>query len=103
MVKVELIYHTGCPNLSKARDLLEQAFSDLGVNRKWLEWNSDESSAPEYARLHASPTILINGEDLCKVDSSADTRSCRIYLRPDGSMAGLPTLEMIKVKLQETK
>jgi hypothetical protein len=101
MSKIELIYHTGCPNLDLARDVLGTALDELQMSRDWIEWNSDDDSAPDYAKRFASPTILIDGKDVGNAGSSDFNKSCRVYNLGDGKMAGVPTVEMIKKELSK--
>ena len=99
MTKVELIYHTDCPNLEPARETLGLALEELQMDRDWVEWNSDEEDAPSYAKQYGSPTILINGTDVGKAQPSGTGSCCRVYDLGAGKMAGIPTVEMIKKSL----
>ncbi len=99
MPKVELIYHTGCPNLQKARDSLNLALAEVSMDRNWVEWNSDDPAAPDYAKKYGSPTILVDGKDVENCDPSGGGNSCRVYHLDEGKMTGVPTVEMIKKEL----
>ena len=83
---VELVYFEGCPNVDRARGTLRNAFKAVGLSEKWTEWEQSNSIAPDYVRLHGSPTILIDGEDITGQQRSLEpSLSCRLY--EDGAPA----------------
>ncbi len=54
-----------------------------------IEIDKDSPSAPAYAAEHASPTILLNGEDL--FPTGVRGNACRIYVHEDGKRSGIPS------------
>ena len=94
MASVELVYHADCPNVGECRARLLRAFSDAGIPPAWQEWRVDDADAPARVRHYGSPTVLIDGRDVCMTEESAGA-SCRLYLQPDGSTGGTPSMEVL--------
>ncbi len=95
-MKVELIYGKDCPNSQDARNKIVQAFNELKLKAKWSEWEKSDVSAPEYVQEFGSPTILINGVDVCANSESLSGDSCRRYQYSDGTVNGTPALNDIQ-------
>ena len=96
MHKVELVYEKSCPNIQAARINLLQAFSELKLAPKWLEWEVSEADIPAYVLNLGSPTILVNGKDVSGTTEDGHDLSCRVYTDADGNISGVPTVGMIK-------
>ena len=94
MRRVELIYDPDCPNARAAREQLLRAFAALGLSPEWKEWSSDDPAMPAHARGYASPTILVEGQDVSGAEPIDGAASCRIYATSDG-LGGVPTIEDI--------
>ncbi|MBE7440542.1 MAG: hypothetical protein HS115_18975 [Spirochaetales bacterium] len=62
------------------------AENDLDID--FLEINKEDQGAPGYARNLASPTILVDGEDI--VPGYREGHACRIYKDENGELSGLP-------------
>ena len=71
--RIELIYGPDCPHLGLARDRLMKALRSAGLEDEWQEWDQADGMSPDYARDYASPTILIDGEDVALTDSNSGT------------------------------
>lgn len=91
-MKIELIYDVGCPNIPKARELLETAISRLSLDTEWIEWDRASNSSPSYVLQYGSPTILVDGKDIVPQPTSCGN-SCRIYRDSSGAMTKAPPLE----------
>ncbi len=98
MLNVELIIDKDCPNVNATRANLMRAFSQTNLKACWKEWDRNSKEAPDYAKKHGSPTLLINGNDLMGVESHTRANCCRVY---EGS--GTPSVELITSKLSEFK
>jgi len=72
-MNVDLIYTKTCPNLANTRDQLRQAFTTAGLAPHWTEWEICDPALPEYARCYGSPSIFVNGKDVCGAESAADS------------------------------
>ena len=94
MRRVELVYDPDCPNVQAARAQLLRAFEVLDLTPRWQEWRSGDPETPEHARGYASPTILVDGQDVGGAETIDGMASCRIYERGDG-FAGTPSVEEI--------
>jgi hypothetical protein len=94
MPTVELVYHAGCPNVRECRARLLHAFAAVGIPPAWQEWLVDDTDAPARVRGYGSPTVLIDGRDASATEESTGA-SCRLYLQPDGSTGGAPSVEVL--------
>jgi hypothetical protein len=101
VAEVELVYDADCPNVSGARAALLRAFARAKIAPSWQEWRRDEADAPARVRGHGSPTILVDGKDV-SATGKADGASCRLYVQPNGSTAGAPSVEMIAIALRRS-
>ena len=101
MPTVELVYDEGCPNVGEARAQLLRAFSESKVDPRWQEWRGDEASSPPHVRGHGSPTILVDGKDVVSTVDPCGGQSCRIYAGRDGSLRGVPDVNVIVNALRE--
>lgn len=96
MKKIEFIYDVTCPNVAEARKQIARSLSELGFPLTWKEWNRSDANAPGYVKEYASPTILVDGQDVVggeKIDGSA---GCRVYIDEQGRLQGVPPVEAIK-------
>lgn len=94
MPTVDFIYDRDCPNAAGARAQLLHAFAEAQIPPRWQEWCGDDPELPHRVRGYGSPTILVDGEDVARVERS-DAACCRLYPQPDGSVRGVPSVEMI--------
>ncbi len=92
---VELIYDKDCPNIKRARELLLQAFGQLGLNARWTEWERSDSNAPDYVSNYGSPTILVDQKDVAGTDTPQQHSNCRIYPTDSGAFDGIPSIESV--------
>jgi hypothetical protein len=113
MPRVELVYDGDCPNVAEARAQLLRAFAAAGAEPRWREWRGDAADAPPHVRGYGSPTILVDGRDVAEsaergraergsvepggMPPAAEHAApcCRLYRRPDGTVAGVPSVETI--------
>lgn len=102
-MKIDLIFDQDCPNVAGARAQLAEALENCGLARQWHEWRRDNPASPDYARQHASPTILIDGRDIAPTDSIAGAGACRIYRDPSGRASGVPDSRDIRAALLQAK
>lgn len=99
MRQVELIYDVGCPNVEAARAELLRAFAATGGTCRWQEWQVDDPDAPPHVGGCGSPTILVDGRDVTGSGEQGGAH-CRLYPRPDGSVAGVPSADVIAQALR---
>ena len=101
MTTVELIYDRECPNVSEARASLTIALEAIGWAQKWLEWERSDPASPDYVRGYASPTILIDGQDVGG-PVATEASACRLYRTKAGHLAGAPPPNAILEALQRS-
>lgn len=101
MPKVEFIYDKDCPNVEGARENLLRAFARVGLSPRWTEWERNSSETPEYARGYGSPTVLIDGKDCLGTSPELGVNSCRVYDGTEGSLIGVPPIEVIASRLRQ--
>jgi hypothetical protein len=100
-MKMEILYFEGCPTYREAEKTLRGMFAqeDTKVEVKLVAVNTVEEA--QRLRFPGSPTIRVNGEDLCSVQNRAEYGlGCRMYATPEG-LKGAPTAEMVRVSLVE--
>lgn len=91
--QVHLLYFQGCPNVERARRLLEEACRKVGREPQWSEVDINSADCPAEWRGFPSPTVLVEGSDLSSgLTASPGTASCRF--------AELPSMEAIVSKLK---
>jgi len=98
MVTVELVYDGDCPNVAQARAQLLRAFERVNLRPRWQEWRCDDPASPAHVRGYGSPTILVDGVDVARAGQEGAAH-CRVYRQPDGSMRGIPSVDMIATAL----
>src|SRR5688500_2102720 len=76
--RVELLYFPGCPHVQAARVQLTRAMLRVGLSPQWVEHDVTAHHAPRHTQGHGSPTILIDGRDVCGASPVAGT-ACRFY------------------------
>ncbi len=101
---VALVYDQDCPNVDECRTALRAALSAVGAPPIWNEWDRNSPATPAAYRGFGSPTVLVNGHDICGPGTalSAHGNSCRIYPGDAGRpMRGAPSVTTIVNALLE--
>ena len=95
--QIELIYDPDCPNIDRARSAIREALRTAGWPEVWKEWNRALSGTPDEFFAFGSPTVLVNGRDICsdEGDQVTGANSCRIYMDECGSICGAPSTALI--------
>lgn len=101
-MNVEVLFIAGCPHHKPAAELARQALQAVGLPMVVQEVEICTKEDADAWRFLGSPTIRVNG-----LDVEPEARmvrhfgvGCRSY-RQDGHASGLPSMELIKVALQE--
>lgn len=89
--RIELIYFEGCPNAAQARDNLRDAIDATGQDLTWSEWDLMSDSTPSDFRRYASPTVLVDGEDVTGGGPETVAMACRAD--------GAPSVELITARI----
>lgn len=101
MIEVELIYDGECPNLGAARRQLARALCATRVCVRWREWERSCSASPSYVSHYASPSILVNGQDVEPRKMQATSAgACRLYVQAGERLGGVPPLAAIEAALR---
>ena len=100
MPDVDLIYDRQCPNVKQASRQLLGAFAEAGLSPRWREWDRADAQTPARFRGYASPTILVNGEDVAGAEPSDSTSCCRLYAEASGGFQRVPSVELIASALR---
>jgi hypothetical protein len=99
--RVELLWWEGCPSTEPARELLESALREAGVDPAVVELReiaSDEQAAAE--GFVGSPTIRVGGRDVLPPDPAEPTGlNCRIYRLRDGRVSPTPDPDDVREAL----
>jgi hypothetical protein len=103
-MKVELLWWDGCPSTPEAREELERALRDEGVEAEveMVEVTSDEQARAE--RFPGSPTIRIDGaEAIPPVPGEPASLTCRIYRLRDGRVSAIPDRQDLRDAIRSSK
>ena len=89
--RVEILYFDGCPNYLHARELVQEAAAELGLDARIELVEVEGADRVAELRFLGSPSIRVDGHD---VEPGADARddftfSCRIY-RTDAGVVETP-------------
>jgi hypothetical protein len=95
--RIELLYFAGCAHYEYARELVERAAADLGVEAQIELVEVPDVERAATLRFLGSPTVRIDGHD---VEPGADERadfafSCRLY-RTGAGVSDLPEPSWIR-------
>jgi hypothetical protein len=101
-MQIDLLYFDDCPSWQPGLDNLKAA---LVLENNQAEINLikvDDNHKAEKIKFLGSPSFQIDGIDLWPEERENYTLSCRVYSTPNG-MRGVPTVEMLRYKLQTYK
>jgi hypothetical protein len=90
---IELVYFGGCPHVEAARAALRTALEGVGLPAEWQEWDQARSETPARLQRHASPTVLVGGNDVTGAELLNTGRACRAD--------GIPSSQMIALALHD--
>ncbi len=93
--RIQLLAFPGCPNAGAARRVLEEALTRLGLPPEFENINVHDPATPAELQNWASPTILVNGNDVAGGEAQQGT-GCRIYAGTDNA----PELELVVAALR---
>lgn len=91
---VELVRALDCPNVSRTREHLVEAFRCVGLVPEWVEYDVNDPAIPDHVRGHGSPTVLVDGRDILHSDGCGAAR-CRLYRDGEGKLTGVPPVKDI--------
>jgi mercuric ion transport protein len=101
-MKIQLLTFPGCPNAGLARQRLQAAISEMGLDASICEVDVSAPRTPKRLRGWGSPTILIDGRDVGAGGPCAVGGSCRIY-RELSAISGAPSVDVIRAGLEAAR
>jgi hypothetical protein len=102
-MRVRFLYSEDCPSHDEALQRLRKALDEENVaaDVEIVPVNTFEEAARE--RYPGSPTILIDGHDICPIRKSHYAPTCRAYVLEDGRVSPLPSVSMIRKAIRTAK
>jgi hypothetical protein len=102
-MNVRFLYTEECPSHSEALERLRKALSDESVEADIKITRVETFDEAEKLQYPGSPTILINGRDICPTKSPHYAPTCRAYVLEDGRISPLPSISMIRKAIRDAK
>ncbi len=96
-LRVQFLWWAGCPSHPEARQRLQQALAELGIQAHIEDTQvlTDEDAARR--RFPGSPTIQVDERDIDPKGAEQPSRlACRLYFLEDGKPSPVPSVAMIK-------
>jgi len=84
VVKVELLWFSGCPNWPEPGARVRKAVSLAGATTDVVSVEVTTLEDAERLRLRGSPTVSIDGRDAFAQESGSVGLSCRAFRTPEG-------------------
>lgn len=100
MSVIDFIHEPQCPNVSQARQHLREALARAGWPQDWREWEIGDAPLPEHLRGYGSPTILVGGREVTGAAPGGSDDCCRVYRDAQGTLRGVPSVEVIVAALE---
>ena len=101
MADIVILFDADCPNVDAARERVASALSEVGQTTRWRELDVGDPQTPTPWREFASPTVLVDGEDVAT--GSSGHSACRLYRDADGHLDVAPSVESIVVALRRAR
>jgi hypothetical protein len=102
-MEVRFLYSEDCPSHEEALHRLRDVLEEQGVVAEVEIVRVDTFEEAEKERFPGSPTIVIDGHDICPTQSSHYAPACRAYVLEDGRVSPLPSVAMIRNAVQAAK
>jgi len=103
MMKVRFLYSEDCPSHEEALLRLRSVLQEEGVEADLEVVRVDTFEQAERERFPGSPTIMIEGHDICPTGDTHYAPACRAYLLENGRVSPLPSAAMIRRAILEAK
>ena len=96
-LRVELLATPDCPHQEPTRAALHRVLSEGAIETPIQLVLVSTLDDAEFLGFPGSPTVRINGEDLVPLPAgSPATLACRLYVQPDGTLAGTIPEEVMR-------
>jgi len=96
MMKVRFLYSEDCPSHEEALQRLRRLLQEEGVEADLEIVRVDTFEQAERERFPGSPTIMIEGHDICPTADTHYAPACRAYVLEDGRVSPLPSVALIR-------
>src|SRR5574338_752878 len=93
MTDVVIVADVDCPNGDAARERVTAALRQVGEVQRWRELDRADTKTPAAWRAFASPTVLVEGEDVAA--GTPGHSACRLYRDADGRLDVAPSVDAI--------
>jgi hypothetical protein len=94
-MRIELLHVDGCPSLPLARERVDAALAQLGLDGTPVHLvRVPDAAEAERLGFLGSPSIRVDGVDLLTSNHDAVGLTCRRYATPDG-LRGCPTQDQV--------
>jgi hypothetical protein len=102
-MKIRFLYSEDCPSHEEALQRLREVLRAEGVPGEVEIVRVDTFEQAEKELFPGSPTIMIDGYDICPTHSSHYAPACRAYVLEDGRVSPLPSVAMIRRAVHAAK
>jgi len=102
-MKVRFLYSEDCPSHDEALRRLRDALNQEGVQADVEVVRVETFEEAEKERYPGSPTITIDGQDICPIRTPHYAPACRAYVLEDGRVSPLPSAAMIRKAIRSAK
>jgi len=102
-MNVRFLYSEDCPSHEEALRRLRTVLREEGVptDIEIVRVSTFEEARRE--KYVGSPTILVDGHDICPTTVSDYAPACRAYLLEDGRVSPLPSVAMIRKAIRAAR
>jgi hypothetical protein len=102
-MKVRFLYSEDCPSHQEALQRLRHILQEEGVETNIEVVRVETFEEAEREHFQGSPTIMIEGQDICPTENPRYAPACRAYVLEDGRISPLPSAAMIRVAIRNAK
>ena len=102
-MRVRFLYSEDCPSHEEALRRLQNVLDEENVAADVEIVRIDTLEEALRERYPGSPTIIIDGHDICPIQNSHYAPSCRAYVLEDGRVSPLPSISMIRRAIRTAK
>ena len=88
-------YLEGCPGRPVAIERVREAASAVGLAVSLRLERVETAEDATRLGFVGSPTVLVNGRDVCEPEVAAPALTCRLYATGDG-LAGAPSVDVLR-------
>jgi len=102
-MRIRFLYSEDCPSHEEALQRLQNVLAEEGVDAEVEVVRVDTFDDAEREQFPGSPTIIVNGHDICPIENPHYAPACRAYVLEDGRISPLPSLPMIRNAVRAAK